>query len=530
MLFLRIKQAEVALKDGRLDEAYGLAGSDSFRAHYRGQQLIGHLARALLERGQRHLTEGRLPDAGADCGKAERLAGNLPEAAALKSAIAQALTDQRHGACVQNDAVAAAREHLQAGELALAGEALAAARADSTRVGGLQQQLASRRMRADASLVRIEGAIAAGDWPMAAEALVELRRADPNHARLHELQSKIKTGMIERIAGAIQQGALDAAAVLLASAGRVDSGVELTELRSRLEQLRAAAGCVQAGDYREAAARLRVLAGLLPEVTWISEAIPRLERAAGEVEGVRGGPLGLLITAQRATGHQSVPVNHLPAAVPVAHRALAPEPANLNHTVRLNGADVLPRRFLLQVDGVGSYLVVRDRRITIGPVSSSRRPEVGLLAEASLPAITIERNDEDYILTADTPVRINGVALRQKLLANEDRIELSPRCRLRFTLPNAASPSAVVHISGPRLPGTDARRVILMDSSLVIGPAASAHIRAGQVSEPVVLYAQGDRLRCRRQTPAADRLEESGEIVLGAKVEIGHVSFVVTNV
>ncbi len=173
---------------------------------------------------------------------------------------------------------------------------------------------------------------------------------------------------------------------------------------------------------------------------------------------------------------------------------------------------------------LGSNLALR-----IGP---SRRPEVALLAEASLPTVVIERHDEDYLLTSQAPVVINNAALTRKLLAGGDRIELSRRCRLRFAVPNPASTSAVVQVSGARLPQTDARSIILMDQSLVIGPTASAHVRAGQVVAPVVLYVRDDRLLCRAGEPvmlAGQRLQESGEIVLGAKVEIGNLSFVVTN-
>ncbi len=528
MLFLRIKQAEVALKDGRLDEAFALAEAQDFRAHYRGQRLIGRLARALVTRGQQHMAEQRLREAGGDCEKAQRLAGGLPEAAALKTALLQADTEKRREQRVQNDAVAAAREHLDAGRLSLAGKALAAGDAESTRIANMQDELAARRERAGSALSRASAALQHEDWAAAVAALSEARRAHPTDPRLTELKAQISEALAGRVRTALQQGALDVATSLVSVACPLHS-VELRELQKRVEQLGLAAAYVTQGHLREAVERLKALRLLLPEVKWIADAIPCLEQAAGALEDVRSGPLRLLMDGTGAPLRGTVPVTDS-RRQPGFVDGDCPPQRRAQDTVRL-GAMPLPGRFLMQVDGVGSFLVVRQRRVTVGPVSSSRRPDVALLAEASLPVVTIERNDEDYVLTSSQPVSVNGAAVTRKLLASNDRIALSPRCRLRFTLPNAASTSAVLHVSGARLPQTDARRVILMGDSLVIGPSASAHITTGQLQKPAVLHVRDDRLLCRSPDPVAvggETLQESGEIVLGARVSIGNLSFVVT--
>jgi hypothetical protein len=51
----------------------------------------------------------------------------------------------------------------------------------------------------------------------------------------------------------------------------------------------------------------------------------------------------------------------------------------------------VPSRFVLQVDGAGSYLIVTQPRVVIGPVSSSRQPDVALLAEATTSVAMVER-------------------------------------------------------------------------------------------------------------------------------------------
>ena len=156
----------------------------------------------------------------------------------------------------------------------------------------------------------------------------------------------------------------------------------------------------------------------------------------------------------------------------------------------------LPNRFIIRVDGVGSFLVLRSPRVTIGPVSSSRMPDVGLVADPGLPVATIERLDDDYFVRAAQLVAVNdrsAVGDAGRLLATGDRVALSPRCRLAFHLPSPASTSAVLELTGSRLPMADVRRVILMDRDLIIGPHAGADASHGSVG------------RARRNRPAPSR-------------------------
>jgi len=186
---------------------------------------------------------------------------------------------------------------------------------------------------------------------------------------------------------------------------------------------------------------------------------------------------------------------------------------------------------MIRVDGVGSFLVLRERRITIGAAGSSRHPDLGLLADSGLPVVTIERTDEDYFLTTGAPVRVNEVQTTRKLLADGDRIALSPRCRMTFTIPSAASTSAAIKMSGTRLPHGDARRVILLDESIIMGPGASAHIRVDPLCEAVVLHIRDNRMFCRTSADVTvnDRpMDRQTGIPMNAHVKIGPLSMVVT--
>jgi hypothetical protein len=180
-------------------------------------------------------------------------------------------------------------------------------------------------------------------------------------------------------------------------------------------------------------------------------------------------------------------------------------------------------RFTLQVDGVGSFVVFRGRSVRIGPVSGGARPDVGLMTEATAPTITITRSDEDYFLSSAVAVGVNDRAVPSKLLCDGDCVAVGPRCRIVFRRPNAASASAVLEVSGARIAGaSDARRVILMDREIIMGDAASAHVRTREVRGPAVLLASGGRLSLKAEGSVA-------EVPVGQHVNVGSLGLVVTH-
>src|SRR5687768_12349242 len=118
VLILRIRQAEVALGDGRLDEAYELCQSEKLRSHRKGQSLVTRLVRALVKRGQEHLGAARPQQALVDCEKAARLGGNLAEVIELRTAAADEIAEKHRGERRRAQALAMARQHIDAGRLA----------------------------------------------------------------------------------------------------------------------------------------------------------------------------------------------------------------------------------------------------------------------------------------------------------------------------------------------------------------------------------------------------------------------------
>jgi tetratricopeptide (TPR) repeat protein len=523
VLILRIRRAETALADGRLDEAVELAGKPDFQAHRKGQQLIGQLVRSLAERGREHLNQGRLTQAAGDCEKAAALGGNLPEIGELRMAVTEAMLARQRNERRQAEVFAAAKAHVNDGRLSMGEQVLAEVDPDSTRARGLHEQLAIRRVTAEKAVLQAEEALRREDLSMAAQAIQKLRASQPENPRCAELTGRLTCAVAGRAGAAIDQGRLDLAESLLAALHPLGcEAIDTQELARFARQAREALESIARGELRAAVETLRRLAAIRPQAAWLATALQQSVAAAENLEALRGGPLGLLSAAASQPLAETIP---LPPVI-----GDAPERRAGRENVHVP-AGMLPARLVFHVDGAGSFLVLRDRRITIGPDGSSHRPEVALLAEPGMPPAVIERLDEDYFVECGAGVKVNDARTRRRLLVDGDSIALSSRCRIKYTRPHAASTTAVLQLSGTRLPKCDARRIILLDREIIIGPGSAAHVRCDALPEPAMLHVRDGRMMCRtNQEVLVDGrpMDRHAGIPLGASVQVGAVSFVVT--
>jgi hypothetical protein len=235
-----------------------------------------------------------------------------------------------------------------------------------------------------------------------------------------------------------------------------------------------------------------------------------LKSAAESLEELRTGPFSLL--SQDMTIMVGAKQPQLPR----------PQPPRLPMNDELTG------NFTIRVDGVGSFKVLRGQRITIGPVSGSKRVDLAVMAEAHLPTVAIERDEEDYFLRSPLPVAINDQPTTGRLLNNGDRITLSSRCRLTFARPSPASNSALLQLTGARLQKADVRIVILLDRELIIGPGPSAHIRCDEMTDSAILQVRDGKLFC--QSPLGVLVDgvgaaASAPLPINAQIAVGPVTF-----
>ncbi|MBP8305100.1 MAG: hypothetical protein KBE04_13350 [Phycisphaerae bacterium] len=192
-------------------------------------------------------------------------------------------------------------------------------------------------------------------------------------------------------------------------------------------------------------------------------------------------------------------------------------------------ADPTQQALVLQIDAVGSYLVFTRFAVSIGPISSPKRPDLGLLADPNLPTVTVCRCEDDYFVSSPKPAQEGGAPGR--LLVDGDRVALSDRCYLGFSLPNRASTTAVLTLVGARLPRCDVQSILLADGEILIGPTKGHHIRATLLERTVVLLVREGRFWCTVQ-PAllgqACLADQATPVDLDRPVRVGLLSFVLT--
>ncbi len=529
MLILRIRQAECALADGRLDEAFEIARADDVRGHRHGQRLIGRLARAMVRRGQENLAAGRFQPALLDCNKAEKLGGATSEVTQLRTAICDAMTKDQHEHQQQALRVAQAKQQIGDGWLSVGGRILDESPAGDGRAQLVRQELAAARLQAEDAVVKTELALQRGDLEEAMKIARSSGLDQSKNGRAGELLGQIKARAIERIRSDLEQGRIDRAAAFVRRAAMPGTdGSEIVELIETLNRCRQAAAYVAAGAPAAALPLLRQVKMVCPSARWLDDAISNAKRASEAYEELHAGPLGLTLAdaapimgaGKSDTQAASACANHWEQAVAMREQIM---PAT--------GGDSLPSKFVMQIDGVGSFLVFRDSRVTVGPISSSARPMVGLMADPHLPTVAIERVDDDYFLRSEKPVDVNGRSVGEAMLRDGDRITLSARCVVRFHLPNPASATALLTISGGRLPRPDVRQVVLMDRDILVGPYANDHIRTEQLKDVVALFAQNGRLLCRAKDSIlvdGRSFDPSVGLAVGKPIEIGKLSMVVT--
>ena len=523
MLILRIKQAESALAGGRLDEACELLADADLRSHRQAQQLLDGLIERLVARGREHFAAGRTAQALSDCQKACEMGGNIPAAAQLRARIAESLAGEHNARRAHGETLASARRHADAGRLSqaeqlLADAGLARGGGDGSGVGELRRDVAGRRQAADGALRRCRAAMDRGDLAAAVDELLTARAQRADNDELAELSARVVEACVEQARRELNRGRIDLAETLLARA-ELPAGARpaVAELQRAVIECRQAVAAAQAGHMRQVGEMLRRARAILPEAPWLVEAV---DRAAHAAETIRSGPLGMLGGSSPApsgeNGHRRRNVEKPGAALPAP---VSPEGSNM------------PERFVIQLDGAGSSLVLGGGRVTVGPISSMHRPDLGLLADANLPVVSVERTDEgDYFLACGQPVEVNDRPVTGKLLADGDKIALSPRCRLRFRLPTPASTTAVLELSTARMPQADIRRVILMDRDLVIGPGGATHLRADDLPARAVLQPGDGKLICRTECEMTrDRrpMDPAEGIPFDSPVRIGPVGMVV---
>jgi hypothetical protein len=515
MLRAGLEQVERAIAEGRLEEACELLRRGDFR-NERGMQAVRALVGMLIERGRIHLAAGRLIQAKADADQALAFAGNQPDVAQLRDAIANAIENTVRAQRKRQELLVAARQQIDRGHLKLGEKWLEDVSVIESRAAGLLRELDVKKSMLESALVAANAAIERQDLGVAARELVLAREADAGDARVIDAIAKVSDQLRAKLGEAIDAGRMDLAETYMQHLATLCGDTsDVQQFRRGIEQCRSAWEFLGTGEPGRASEILKRVAILFPNASWIQSALEQMKQAEVALAELRSGPLSLVSCS---SSFKSVPT--------IA--ANAPRHGLKTRATEQQGA--LPFRFMLQVDGAGSFCVFRQQIVSIGPISSSQQPDLGLLAEPGVPVATIERREDEYFIRG-AAVAVNDRPGMGKLLASGDRIALSPRCRMSFNLPAAASTTAVLDLTGCRYPRADVRRVILMDGDIILGPGLATHVRVDEAEQNVILHLRDGRLFCE----AKGAIEVNGAamdrimgIPMEAHVKIGSISFVVS--
>jgi FHA domain len=485
---LKLREARVAWKSGRVDEAGALLAEESLRDFLPAKRLAQDVAGKIVERAGDRFARGDSLAGWQDLAVADRLGGQAEAIGQLRRQYAER-------------SLAEARRYLASGQAAAA-----AARLDKLQRKGLSSST-SRVLRQIASLLdQADKAAAHGRFAVAEADLAQARRLVADQSATADTM-EITAWLDERGRHLAQHetDSLRLSAELHAALGREDWPAVLGASESLLAiaPLHAAA--------RQARNRAWKVVGM--NVTSGGDR-PPVGRVALELNRGRGG-----------AGRYST------------------RPGVGSGEVDTVTGNERPQSLLLWVDAVGGFLICLDDQIVLGQPSPGGSIALPFLADLSRRHAVIRRDGGSYVLEPVHETKIDGrVATGPVVLSSGQLIELGDSVRLRFSKPHALSATARIDIESNHKTQPSADAVLLMADSCVMGPNRHCHVQCRDWQHDVILYRQSERPReanrpielyCRSEAPLAVDGEPSHgatKIAPGARIEGEDFSFTLEEV
>lgn len=468
---VRLKTAEDAFDDGRIDEAFDIVTMPDLAGHRRTQILLNKLAESLLTRGQEHLLNQRFTEALADFDRAGRCGHATEKVVEWRNRAVAASREAVDGRKTREAALAEAQARLAAGSLHGAQSALDAVAGMDAGRAKMQDAIARQSDRAAVALEDAEEALKRDDLPTA---VARLRAAMQLHAKMDgvaDLEARLVSRIVKNAMESFRAGRLQRAEqqmALLSDIGR--DRTERLDAQHALQLARDAGKAI--GDSRYAAAG--VLLGRLAQTEhkgdWVASTRDQLNQLDDLRRSVLEGPLACFVShdAHRAVDpvheHSMTMAPPRPAAPPVLQALASPTPEQ-GH-----------RRLMLRIDGVGSFLLLNSQRVSIGRAGTGATADLQLVSDLADRQAEIIRSGEDYFVAASGGVELAGKAVEHALLQNGDKVRLGHRVRLRFLRPSRKSAAAVLELGEGVRMASDCRRAILMGGPLIISPRRDSHI------------------------------------------------------
>ncbi len=522
---VRIKAAEDAFEQDRLDEAFEIAVSPDLSSFARIHELRRKLSSSLLKTGQDLMMDRQFNNARNAFVRAAQLEPDEPRIGDWIRRADEAIESEQAARHQRTVAHREARERMEAGSLN--GAAAVLRNAPATDVDGmaLNDEIARRAEKAADLMAAAQKAVSEHRLQSAVENLTSVRKLNARQEGLSALESAVVRKLADTASNAFHDGRLDRAAAdvqLMQSLG--DYSAERRDIEAAINLAARAASALQSSEYAEADVLLGRLVKISPKAKWAADARKRLRNMDDNRRALFEGPLGLAASIGNTPVRRSTPIDETMPAAQAAPPPPLPPANNPNVQDRFAGAGRLPRRMLLRIDGVGSFLLIRGDRITIGRAGPGAPSDIQLLSDLSERHADIVRAGEDYFVVSQSGVELAGNATDHALLQDGDRIRLSRRVRLTFSRPSLKSTAASLELGeGVRMP-TECRRIILWSGPVLMGATKECHVRLASTLGQFVLVERGGRLFFKAMRGDAGR-----NIELGEQITIGELSFRITD-
>lgn len=474
---LKIREAQIALRDGRWDEASALLGRESVRNFLPAKRLSHKVAAQLVDRAQQRLEQGESSAGWQDLEQASRLGGCEDQIAALR--------EDRTRLGLQR-----VKQLLAYGETSLASEQIS--RLEKRRLGGEERRAWKLIVRL---ISRAKTLAYEGSTMEAAEVLQRALRllpdpqdqlADEIAARQAELKKKTP---------------------------------ELSRLSLELHE------AVTAENWSKVLKTAEALLELAPE----HQAARKARRRAWEAVGMAATQVyrGSRPLAPQNGGPQNGRWNRRRKGTLSTIGASSAKVDTVNIKCR-SSERMFGKRMVAWIDAVGGYLICLGDEVVLGQPSVGGA-DIPILADLSREHATIRREGEAYVLTPIHRVSIDGQpVVGPTVLTNGTTIVLGDSVRLKFHQPHALSATAVLALESHHKTEPAVDRIVLMSESCILGPQQHSHIVCRDWSEELVLFRRGEELQFRTSAeveldgePAASGTTVAGDCrIEGANISL----------
>ena len=531
LLFVRLRSAENALRDGMLDEAYRLATAPDLREHRRAAAVLASLSEQFIERARSHFRADRFTEALMDLDRAEA-GGILKEQIAdLRSHVQTVMEAEHRRASTSRKRLEEARRRIEGGSLAAGRNILERASEGDQTADALRRAVDQRVSDTRIMLDQAQRLMAQGQLAAAAGRVKRARTLDPHNDAVSKAETELCRLVLDLARSALVDGRLSRCVNELGCLGNLGAALPAKrELSDALALAREAGGCLKSNQFADARRHVMSLSRLVPSAAWVQKVMKQLLELEELRTALTAGPLGEKLGGRTSSDVTFEQVGHTTAVRradgPTEAPHLLGSPGDtvvLQRPVLVDGGR--QERLLLLVDGGGSYLLLSGARASIGRAASDHQADVAIFSDLAERHAEIVRVDEDYFLLSARDVEVAGKPTRHQLLHDGVRIVLGRRGKLTFRLPSRRSTTAILDLSDTTKMSNDVRRVLLFHQHAMIGNGPEAHICCRHAGAPLVLFERAGSLWVRAKNDGHVDTEAQ-QLRLGKPMEIGGVSMV----